>query len=301
MYFRRVLNSRPRGSRKGKSVPRNDLNTFGSFAHSLVPAQSISRLKAIQKLASSAQLAPQFQHTFPSSEQPNGMPPMPEQRPPLAQQNHSRSSSFFSFRKGNGDSGTPQRTLSLLGRSQSNGNSPGNGALAPQLQNQNPTPAPPQTQGGQSLELTRTVSGPPQAQTPQLPAQSQPLHPEIRSIVGLTVSHAHKIYFSGPLVRRIERQPDGQRPAKDEGWTDVWAQLGGTTLSIWDMKQVQEASQQGREVPPTYVNMTDAVRLPSFQCSQCLTSFTSLSRCSDQLPSPLLPLPQPSVILMSLH
>jgi CCR4-NOT transcriptional complex subunit CAF120 len=60
-------------------------------------------------------------------------------------------------------------------------------------------------------------------------------------------------------VRRIERQPDGQKPTKDEGWTDVWAQLGGTTLSIWDMKQVEEASKQGKEVPPTYVNMTDAV------------------------------------------
>ncbi|KAJ6609223.1 hypothetical protein B0H10DRAFT_2226083 [Mycena sp. CBHHK59/15] len=74
----------------------------------------------------------------------------------------------------------------------------------------------------------------------------------------LTTAHARKIYFSGPLVRRIERQPDGQKPAKDEGWTEVWAQLGGTTLSIWDMKQIQEASQQGREVPPAYVNMTDA-------------------------------------------
>ena len=58
----------------------------------------------------------------------------------------------------------------------------------------------------------------------------------------------------------MERQADGSRPPKDEGWTDVWAQLGGTTLSIWDMKMIAEASKEGREVPPTYVNMTDAVR-----------------------------------------
>ncbi|KAG5646986.1 hypothetical protein DXG03_001710 [Asterophora parasitica] len=90
------------------------------------------------------------------------------------------------------------------------------------------------------------------------PGAPSPLHPEIRSVVQLTAAHAHKIYFSGPLVRRIERQPDGQRPAKDEGWCEVWAQLGGTTLSIWDMAQIQEASKQGREVPPTYVNTTDA-------------------------------------------
>lgn len=98
---------------------------------------------------------------------------------------------------------------------------------------------------------------PRQAQSSPAPA---PLHPEIRSVVSLTVAHAHKIYFSGPLIRRIERQPDGQKPSKDDGWSEVWAQLGGTTLSIWDMKEIQEASQQGKEVPPTYVNVTDAVR-----------------------------------------
>ena len=85
------------------------------------------------------------------------------------------------------------------------------------------------------------------------------MHPEIKSVVQLTLAHAHKVYFSGPLVRLIERQPDGQKPAKDEGWREVWAQLGGTTLSVWDMEEIQEASKQGRQVPPTYINVTDAV------------------------------------------
>ncbi|KAI0950970.1 hypothetical protein AcW1_008133 [Taiwanofungus camphoratus] len=85
-----------------------------------------------------------------------------------------------------------------------------------------------------------------------------PLHPEIRSIVQLTMAHAHKIYYSGPLVRHVERQPDGQKPTKDDGWRDVWAQLGGTTLSVWDMQAIDEASKQGRQVPPTYINVTDA-------------------------------------------
>ncbi|KXN80890.1 hypothetical protein AN958_06934 [Leucoagaricus sp. SymC.cos] len=104
------------------------------------------------------------------------------------------------------------------------------------------------------------VAQSPSPGSPRQQSQPQPasLHPEIRSIVSLTVAHAHKIYFSGPLIRRIERQPDGQKPSKDEGWTEVWAQLGGTTLSIWDMKEIQEASRQGKEVPPTYVNVTDA-------------------------------------------
>lgn len=60
------------------------------------------------------------------------------------------------------------------------------------------------------------------------------------------MAHTQKIYFSGPLVRRLERQSDGQKPGHDTGWRDVWVQLYGTTLSIWDMKEVKEASEQGR-------------------------------------------------------
>ncbi|KIY43964.1 hypothetical protein FISHEDRAFT_8564, partial [Fistulina hepatica ATCC 64428] len=84
------------------------------------------------------------------------------------------------------------------------------------------------------------------------------LHAEIKSAVMLTVAHAHKTYFSSQLLRRVERNPDGHPPAKDDGWVEVWAQLDGTTLSIWDMEQVRTASQQGKQAPPTYVNVTDA-------------------------------------------
>ncbi|KAF8349050.1 hypothetical protein F5887DRAFT_879230 [Amanita rubescens] len=116
--------------------------------------------------------------------------------------------------------------------------------------NGNVQPLPPTQQPTQDL-----TSNPPSRQPSTSASQ---LHPEIRSLVQLNVGHAYKIYYSGPLVRRVDRLPDGQKATKDEGWTDVWAQLGGTTLSIWDMKQVQEASKQGREVPPAYINMTDA-------------------------------------------
>ena len=74
------------------------------------------------------------------------------------------------------------------------------------------------------------------------------------------MAHTQKIYFSGPLVHKLERNPDGQKPHRDEGWRDVWAQLYGTTLSIWDMGEVKIANQQGKEVPPSYVNVTEAVR-----------------------------------------
>jgi CCR4-NOT transcriptional complex subunit CAF120 len=107
--------------------------------------------------------------------------------------------------------------------------------------------------------------------SPSVPAQSQPvqLHPEIRSVVTLTHAHAHKVYMSGPLIRRVERLPDGHHPIKDEGWQDVWAQLGGTTLCIWDRKEIDEASKQGKEVPPTYINVTDAVSLYFYHNSCC--------------------------------
>ena len=109
----------------------------------------------------------------------------------------------------------------------------------------------------QQVGHTRSPSMQPASQSPE--STPNALHPEIRSVVQLTIAHAHKIYFSGPLIRKLERQPDGQKPLKDEGWVDVWAQLGGTTLSIWDMKEIQEASKQGKEVPPSYINVTDAV------------------------------------------
>lgn len=59
-------------------------------------------------------------------------------------------------------------------------------------------------------------------------------------------------------MHHSEREPDGTR-SKDDGWHDVWAQLSGTTLSLWDMKEIEEANKQGRQVPPKYINIQDAV------------------------------------------
>ena len=212
----------------------------------------------------------------PPMQQPTGpiLDPSPQSKPP---QPHSRSASFFGFRN-RASSATepthraPTRSLSALAPSQipqqhRQGTADEFGRTP--VMNIAPSAAP---QNGfaaanpnlnPSLHATAHPSsqqglGPPQPEAPMQP--TQPIHPEIRSVVHLNLAHAHKVYFSGPLVRRIERQPDGQRPTKDEGWVDVWGQLGGTTLSVWDMKEIAEASKQGKEVPPTYINMTDAVR-----------------------------------------
>ena len=226
----------------------------------------------------------------------------PQPRPALATQTHSRSSSFFSFLSKQPSNSIHHRTISMVSKEGSA--SPPNQYLSPRTMPVNSSPAAdtsppsahntPSPQQSPSLhqqqpsypahqqqQIARTPSvhsplardpsmqassSPQSPPTPQ-PSQPPPLHPEIRSVVLLNAAHAHKIYFSGPLIRRIERQSDGQKPHKDEGWCEVWAQLGGTTLSVWDMKQVQEASKQGKEVPPSYVNVTDAVSPLIFQWS----------------------------------
>ena len=88
-------------------------------------------------------------------------------------------------------------------------------------------------------------------------ANDTSLHPEIRSIVSLTTAHTEKTYFSGSLIRKVERNPDGRTPHRDEDWRNVWAQLNGTTLSIWEVKI---ANRQGKEAPPLRIDVADAVR-----------------------------------------
>ena len=142
----------------------------------------------------------------------------------------------------------PQLGPQILSRPQSQ---PQSETTSPNMA-RDPTPNP-------QTGLTRTLS---MQETSKSPTSGpNPVHPEIRSLVQLDAAHRRKIYYSGPLVRKLERQADGQKPHKDDGWVEIWAQLGGNILSIWDMKETREASKQGKEVPPSYVNVTDAVRI----------------------------------------
>lgn len=198
--------------------------------------------------------SPNDDNTQPTT-QPRPMPP--------SSHSHARTSSFFSFRskphqESLQDTSPTATPASPHDRrpSNPNGTTPSDFGPAPQMgqsKSLGPTRSPSEQQLDQQPAIRRS------SLTGGQPAPT-PLHPEIRSVVQLTLAHARKVYFSGPLVKRLERQPDGQRPLKDDGWVDVWAQLGGTTLSIWDMREVEEANKEGREVPPTYFNTTDAVR-----------------------------------------
>ena len=51
-------------------------------------------------------------------------------------------------------------------------------------------------------------------------------------------------------------QLDG-RPNFDRSWTECFAQLVGTVLSLWDATALDIAGQDG-EVAPSFINLADA-------------------------------------------
>lgn len=183
------------------------------------------------------------------------------QTTPTSSSAPSRSSSFFAFRSKPSMGSSPPNKLHRASSSNPQPpplqqRSPPQGPISQAPLQNAPPPPPPQQQQQQQQPK------PPQQTDDQQPSPTNdpPLHPEIRSIVSLTMAHTQKIYFSGPLMHKLDRSPDGHRPQKDGAWHDVWAQLYGTTLSIWNMGEVKMANKQGREVPPSYVNVTEAVR-----------------------------------------
>lgn len=83
-------------------------------------------------------------------------------------------------------------------------------------------------------------------------------HPGIESVTDLVRAHDSKIYFSGRLKQRIEYSEDGPHLG-EIGWTHIWAQLSGTTLSVWDMAAVESASLEGRQEFPECIDVTESV------------------------------------------
>lgn len=47
------------------------------------------------------------------------------------------------------------------------------------------------------------------------------------------------------------------KPNPDRTWTEYFAQLVGTVLSLWDAAELDAAGEEG-EVLPKFVNLTDA-------------------------------------------
>lgn len=59
-----------------------------------------------------------------------------------------------------------------------------------------------------------------------------------------------------PRLHRLTRRLEG-RPNPDRTWTECFAQLVGTVLSLWDAAELDAAGQDG-EVLPKFINLTDA-------------------------------------------
>lgn len=85
--------------------------------------------------------------------------------------------------------------------------------------------------------------------------------PELRSALFLQDAQQRKIYMEGYLSRRDALGADGKPlhphdPKK--AWHLCFVQLSGTVLSVWSVAQMDQAAREGREVPPTYINVTDS-------------------------------------------
>jgi len=61
------------------------------------------------------------------------------------------------------------------------------------------------------------------------------------------------------------------RPNADRSWTESFAQLVGTVLSLWDAAALDAAGQDG-EVAPTFINLADA-SIKMVRMSYCVSNF----------------------------
>ncbi|KAF2096658.1 hypothetical protein NA57DRAFT_14460, partial [Rhizodiscina lignyota] len=80
--------------------------------------------------------------------------------------------------------------------------------------------------------------------------------PELQRIFTFLNSHSNKLYQEGYFLKLHDLDTRG-RPSTDRTWTESFAQLVGTILSLWDAAQLDTAGEDG-EVVPTFINLADA-------------------------------------------
>lgn len=85
---------------------------------------------------------------------------------------------------------------------------------------------------------------------------------DLRSALELHDALARKAYMEGYLLVRhalgVDGQPD-HRTNRFDTWTECFVQLHGTVLSLWEAQRLADAAQHGRDVPPMYINVTEAL------------------------------------------
>ncbi|KAH7328937.1 hypothetical protein B0I35DRAFT_31155 [Stachybotrys elegans] len=80
--------------------------------------------------------------------------------------------------------------------------------------------------------------------------------PELQPVFSLLNSHANKLYQEGYFLKLDDQNTLG-KPNPDRTWTECFAQLVGTVLSLWDAAELDAAGEDG-EVLPKFINLTDA-------------------------------------------
>ncbi|KAK4128374.1 hypothetical protein N657DRAFT_560840 [Parathielavia appendiculata] len=80
--------------------------------------------------------------------------------------------------------------------------------------------------------------------------------PELQPIFTLLNTHSNKLYQEGYFLKLDDQDIRGN-PNPDRTWTECFAQLVGTVLSLWDAAELDAAGEDG-EVLPKFINLTDA-------------------------------------------
>ncbi|KAI5862607.1 hypothetical protein GGS23DRAFT_605525 [Durotheca rogersii] len=95
-----------------------------------------------------------------------------------------------------------------------------------------------------------------QTYQPPLMDVSEDTIPELQPIFTFLNSHANKLYQEGYFVKLDDQNIQG-KPNSDRTWTECFAQLVGTVLSLWDAAELDAAGEDGK-VLPKFINLTDA-------------------------------------------
>ncbi|QPH00520.1 hypothetical protein C2857_004215 [Epichloe festucae Fl1] len=118
--------------------------------------------------------------------------------------------------------------------------------------NGSPTSSPPQQRQRSSSRPLSMV----QTYQPPIMDINEDTIPELQPIFTLLNSHSNKLYQEGYFLKLDDQNTQG-KPNTDRTWTECFAQLVGTVLSLWDAAELDAAGEDG-EVLPKFINLTDA-------------------------------------------
>ncbi|VBB72849.1 Putative protein of unknown function [Podospora comata] len=124
---------------------------------------------------------------------------------------------------------------------------------APVVKRLPPSPPPSPRPKANRRERPRSLS---QTYRPLIMELSSQTPAEFLPIFSLLNSHSNKLYQEGYFLKLDDQDIKG-KPNPDRTWTECFAQLVGTVLSLWDAAELDAAGDDG-EVLPKFINLTDA-------------------------------------------